>query len=263
MDSWIPPEPFWFCKTVADIGLENMIDIFPEIDELRRLQNNTTDIEQLKRFNELLSGLQRWCCRGDVLLPNIIPRIFSQEIENVNNKIFKLSKKLSKTNFYDQLIMKKEDEINGYKLYDTIAPIVYEDEFRGWLVVWNDTTYITKENFLEIYDKTADTDWSKQDEYGISYGGYWKYPTDSYELKNAYDLSRKRNCKCLWKLPYPKHFVLKTIDLGSIENVRYSNFLCEWMKRKIEQMNKVNTLKTISIRHIENNGDLKEEMSKS
>nr|QBK86308.1 MAG: hypothetical protein LCMAC102_01030 [Marseillevirus LCMAC102] len=264
----VEPMDFWFNKTVADIGLPNMIAIFPEIDELRQLQANTTkDLKQLKRISKLLFELQRLCCRGAVQLPNIYPRIFSQEIEDVNNKI----KKLSKTNFYDQLIMNKEEEFNGYKLYDMITPVIHEYKFKKWLSAWNDTTNITKENFLKIYDKTADNDWGKMDEHGIDYGGYWRYPQDSYEYKNAYDLSRKKNGECLWNLPYPKKFVLKTIDAGPIENVRYSNFLCEWMKRKIKQMNP-NTLKSILIRHIENNGidfenanipiDLKEEMSK-
>ncbi len=85
MDFWFPPEPFWFCKTVADIG-----DIFPEIDELRRLQANTTKDIELKRISELLIELQQWCRRG-VIPVQLFPGFLVKRLKTslIKSKIIK------------------------------------------------------------------------------------------------------------------------------------------------------------------------------
>ena len=68
-----------------------------------------------------------------------------------------------------------------------------------------------------------------------------EFPENTYEYNHAYELSQEKNFKCLCYLPYPREVIKQTIDLGCKnrqESVRYSNYLCEWVKRKIKFMNK-------------------------
>lgn len=143
------------------------------------------------------------------------------------------------SNFYLELKLSCEEEINGYKLFDTCDPIMDEVLFNKLKKYWYDKKIYSSEEFLEIYKENICSEWAKMDKNGDSFQGYWKYPKESYEYKNAFSLTIEENGKYLWELPYPKSFVLKTLDLGCsnrMESVRYSNFLCEWYKRKIEQM---------------------------
>ena len=83
------------------------------------------------------------------------------------------------------------------------------------------------------------SDWYKQDRHGNCFGGFWEYPEGSYQHENARQLSYDDNMKGLLELPYPREFILETIHIGCNnrqESVRYSNFLCEWMERKIKQL---------------------------
>ena len=175
------------------------------------------------------------------------------------NAIDKLIKYYDLSPYYDKLYMSDDDEINGYKLYtiENGSPIMRKEEFNEFVEIWSTSKEYTFEEFYEEYDNTACSDWSKQDRYGECYGGFWKYPDGSPEKENAYDLSREDNGKGLWELPYPKRFVLKTIEMGCgnrMESVRYSNFLCEWMKRKLEQVEQVITLKRSCINAVKKYG---------
>jgi hypothetical protein len=183
---------------------------------------------------------------------------FSQKIININNQINFLGGKT----FKSPLLMSEEEDVNGYYLYEIIEGnnIMNYDTFTDYLKLWNKINLnvldslkdlpipsdilsiiaklsdMSDNEFTERFEKIACSDWSNQDKYGESYGGFWKYSEDSYEFKNAYTLSREDNLKSLLKLPYPREFILETINIGCnnrLESVRYSNFLCEWMKRKI------------------------------
>jgi hypothetical protein len=62
------------------------------------------------------------------------------------------------------------------------------------------------------------------------------------------DLVCEDNFKGLCELPYPRELIKRTIDLGCgnrNESVRYSNFICEWVKRKAGLMYKCPTLKSL------------------
>ena len=124
------------------------------------------------------------------------------------------------------------------------------EQFDGLTKMWKRNRIYTFEEFYQEYDELACSDWSKQDREGECYGGFYKYPEDSYERIHAYDLSRADNGKGLWELPYPKEVVMETVELGCynrMESVNYSNFLCEWVKRKLIQWEKENTLKRLCI----------------
>ena len=154
--------------------------------------------------------------------------------------VFMRKKELSESNIYakkyyeTKLIMKYAEEINGYKLYDTDSYIMDFELFEKLRQLLKSNEPMLKEEFETKFENIACSDWCKMDRYGECYGGFWKYPEDTEERKDAYNLSRKDNYNGLWLLPYPKKMILKTIEIGCknrMESVRYSNFLCEWVTR--------------------------------
>ena len=80
------------------------------------------------------------------------------------------------------------------------------------------------------------------DRNGTPYGGFWDYPKDSDEYLNAYNLTREDNFRGLCELPYPRRVMLQVINIGChtrMESVRYTNSLCEWIKRKAATLEKI------------------------
>ena len=144
--------------------------------------------------------------------------------------------------YSSELCMNDSEIVNGYKLYNIKKkPFMNRNDYEDCIILWQSNKEYTQEQFMELYENTACADWAKQTDHGESFGGYWAYPDGSPEKLDAWNLTRTTNGVALWNLPYPKEFVLKTIEMGCcnrMECVRYSNFLCEWIKRKSEQMNK-------------------------
>lgn len=144
-----------------------------------------------------------------------------------------------------KMCMSEDEVINGYALYNVKEKsIMNRYVYEELITLWKTNKIYAKDEFTDVYDNLACSDWAKQDEHGNSFGGYWNYPNGSFEKLNAWNLTRNANGVALWKLPYPKEVVLKTIALGCnnrMECVRYSNFLCEWLKRKLEQMTTYNS----------------------
>lgn len=172
------------------------------------------------------------------------PFPFQKDIDNVNSYI----KKINLTNYYQKLCISENEIINGYKLYNCSEPIMSYDIYLDFFTIWQDVDNLSFDEFIEKYEENACSEWSRMNEHG-------EYP------ENAGLLSRTENGEKLWKLPYPKKFVLETIEIGCNnhqESVRYSNFLCEWMKRKIYQdKHTVPSLKNICIKFIKKSGKYK------
>lgn len=144
--------------------------------------------------------------------------------------------------FYSEeskVIMTCEEEVNGYHLWTVTdnANIMSYEDFLEYRKISD--KYISDEEFLEwLYDNCC-SDWAKQDRHGECYGGFWQYPEGSEERKNAWTLSKEDNFKGLCQLPYPRELIKETIKMGCAtreESVRYSNFICEWIKRKANLM---------------------------
>lgn len=173
--------------------------------------------------------------------------IYDEMIDTINNVINK--------KFYSHLnkpvIFDPNEIINGYpvKKYVDRKITISNAEYAKILKIWDgNNVYVNDDNdhnqsemnykeFVEKYNENACSEWSKQDRFGESYSGYWKYPTDSEEYKNAWNLTYEDNHKALFELPYPKMFILETILIGCVmrlECVAFSNYLCEWVKRKRE-----------------------------
>ncbi len=136
---------------------------------------------------------------------------------------------------FQPIIMDSEEmEVNGYKLYSCDSLLFWYDEYQGYCKYWEEEDDMTFDAFKEECHERMCTSWCKMDEHGESFGGYWDYPEDSLEYRHAYSLTQDKNIRCLWRLPYPKRFLLETINIGcnnGMESVRYSNTLGEWMVR--------------------------------
>jgi hypothetical protein len=223
-----------------NINPDDVINSYPNINIIRNGMNNLESLnyEELINIKDKLYELQEYymekmSLRSYFYLYNKKP--FEKDIINVNDYIDSCDQ------LYNQkLEIFESEEINGYKLYNTKVNVMSYDFFKELIILWNKDVEYTYDEFYEKYDSMACSDWSKQDRHGESFGGFWTYPDGTYEKNNAYNLSRDDNCKGLWELPYPKEIILKTIEMGCsnrMESVRYSNFLCEWIKRKMLQLN--------------------------
>jgi hypothetical protein len=181
--------------------------------------------------------------------------LFKTELKQINNAI----NKFANNEFNEPIIMKEDDCVNCYNLYNIYENIANYDKFLNYVKIWNKVNLpiSDKLNFLQMpkdliniivlycdmndnefinkFDDVSCSDWSKMDRNGNSFGGFWK--CDEYQ--NAYDLSYNDNRNALLELPYPREFILETVEIGCnnrMESVRYTNTLCEWTKRKIKQV---------------------------
>lgn len=144
--------------------------------------------------------------------------------------------------YYDTTIT-MPDKIDIYEPYSELERNYFEYNYFKELCRLLDDKSMSKEEFVEWAEGNACSDWSKQDEHGECYGGYWKYPEDSEEYENAYDLSREKNLKLLSELTvslcYEDNLSYKflqwTVDYGCsnrLESVRYSANLAYWFIEK-------------------------------
>lgn len=137
-------------------------------------------------------------------------------------------------------VIHNTEHINGYQMYNCSGKFMCFSDFEKYRKIYEENDQLTYDEFNDIFQNTACTEWSKQDENGESYVGFWKAEEGSYEKTNAWNLTRDKNCKALYNLPYPKYLLIESIKFGCskrLECVRFSNFFCEWVKRKIEIMN--------------------------
>jgi len=163
--------------------------------------------------------------------------------------------------FYEYKLIIEDEEINGYKLWNIDGQNVLDfEDFKEICELWEQPD-ITEEEFREGLDKNLCSDWAKQDRHGECFGGFWAYPEGSDEKINAYTLSRQDNIEGLCELPYPRNIIIKTCEWGCnsrMESVAYSNFLCEWIKRKKDVVfcNEVPSLQSIARAVAEKQTDL-------
>jgi hypothetical protein len=214
---------------------KEVIEQFPKITRIRiglNMLDSINDINVLSELKQDIFELQSYYMkRLSIYYLSKMP--FNDDIELVIDRM----NQLCDPKFLIEIEMSEQETVNGYKLYNSKSNFPF-DTYQEFVKIWNEPD-MTKEEFLKSYNDEACTEWSKMDENGESYVGFYLAPEDSEERKNAWFLTREKNGESLWALPYPKKFILKTIDIGCSnyqECVRYSNFVCEWMKRKIDQM---------------------------
>jgi hypothetical protein len=162
--------------------------------------------------------------------------VYSAEILNLEKRIVELDN----TGFDQPLPI--DEKVNGWLVETPATPIMTKKLFDEFKVIFDNYKAISYEDFYARFNSDACSDWSKQEPDGECYGGFWKYPEGSEERKNAWQLTRELNCKELYKLPYPPEAIFLTIKLGCNnrrESVVYTNTMCEWVKRKLSQLNLV------------------------
>lgn len=142
-----------------------------------------------------------------------------------------------------QVECSESERVNGFQLYDVKkgSNVMPWEMFREWCELADNEVpgKWTRTKFADEMYKECCSDWYKQDIHGECYGGPWAQPEGSYAHTNAYTLCMKQAVSAMWKLPFSKDVLLRTIDEGCgnrMESVRYSNFLCVWMERKRKAM---------------------------
>ncbi len=192
-------------------------------EELTEILERLDDIEQ-KYVNKF--------CRGIMYPP---PRPFKHHTEFVLEKFDAFVPEWYKI----PVQINKNEKINGYELYDKLdddIPWFRYDYFLKLEKLFNEQNTMDEEEFYTKYDEKVCTDWCKMDEHGECYGGFWKYPDGTEEKSNAWNLSREANGVALFRLPYSHALIFETISYGCNtrqECVRFSNFMCEYVKRKL------------------------------
>lgn len=138
------------------------------------------------------------------------------------------------------VVTSESEKVNGYALFDVGSWEFPKMSFAFYMhlcKVWDDDEWLSKDEFMKRFEAEACTDWNKMDEHGECFGGYWK-SSNPQTQENAYELSRLRNREMLWRLPYPRKFLIETVRLGCktrCESVRHSNHFGVWLQRMREK----------------------------
>lgn len=155
---------------------------------------------------------------------------FNDEINEINNKIKALI-----SSFFKKNIFTENETINGYSIGSLINAqnrISY-DLYLEFKVEWNNDS-MTYEEFKEKFKNIACSEWYRND---MSLDNPFDADNENITAEELLYVTKdnfENNCQALYKLPYSKKFILYTIKFGCnnlIESVKFSNFLCEWMKR--------------------------------
>jgi hypothetical protein len=240
MSTLVIPLEFYYSRETK--SPQEIITSYPNIDyihkSLHELDGNN-DQDELSKLKDEIYDLQIHYARkaGQTTSYGLGIRIYQNDLKLVNDRI----KQLSKSKYYDSNVKMSENEkVNEYDLKNVSTNFLQEDAFNSlWKLFKINDFNMTWETFYDKFDDIACSDWSKQDRHGTCYGGFWKYPEESYEYENAYSLSRKDNAKGLFELPFSREFLLETIRVGCNnrqESVKYSNLLGVYMNRKRKLM---------------------------
>lgn len=209
-----------------------------ELMDLLPIMNNIDELIRLKKYFEKLRRDYLWASGNHMILDMGVYRgykiIFDNEIRKINDRINELVPEFKK-----DVGFAADDYINGYHI-GKFAKFNFPYElFCEFKEKWQDDTKISFKKFREMFSDACCTEWYKHDHYGNCYGGPWDCPEGSYAKVNAWRLCGIQNCRALYKLPYPKKFILYAIKIGCgyrLDTVPFVNYMCEWTKRKIEQM---------------------------
>lgn len=236
---------FSFCQPVIRQISDNkqkVLDNYPKygwlIEKLGKLES--LNYNEVCELFEVLCDFQNYYCKSMHFFM-VGRRPYDGDIDKVvqRKKELVIQNNPSAKKYYElpSNITTKEETVNGYKLYDIIDVGEFMDYemFMKLRKHMKAVKTVTKEDFYEWYSEFACSDWAKMDRDGEPFGSsFWKDGVDK-----AYDLTRDDNFEGLWELPYPKELIKETIFIGCgnrRECVRYSNFICEFIKRAAEEV---------------------------
>lgn len=241
------PLSFWFTNMESEEEIQNrkernkkLIKLDDEAVNLVaycRENQDSWPIDMLFKYDELLNDIGRR--RAAISRPIFIFPFFDP-YGDLRSELNRMSEKKSPTWFRIPIVLNKTEQVNGFlleRMEDSVDEQYFPySYFLKLEELFNTPNTMTKEEFIDKFDHTVCTDWGKQDENGECFGGFWKYPEGSYEHVNAHALTQQANGAALFNLPYSHALILETIELGCRnrrESVKYSNSVCEYVKRKL------------------------------
>lgn len=241
----------WSAERAYDI--DAICKSFPQYEEMLKAPTDT--YEQVRAYERLFAAYRAFVIAK---IPHgaRFRELFGDkrriEIKSLRRKLLCESDVRAKRYYEDILVCTQDERVNGYCMYSK-NELEFSIEFEDFLKlceIWDDVgNDMDDAEFAQWLEDNCCTDWNKQDRHGKSYGGFWRYPEDSYEREHAYELSRADNLKGMCELPYPRRILIDTVQWGCntrMESVRFSNFCCEWIKRKREHL--FPSLKTLAER---------------
>lgn len=215
------------------------INVTFSTDQLIDLQNEISDLHNKWIVRNV------WKCSMFYGQKQFSP--YSSLLDHLANRI-----EIVEHNFTINPELSDQEIVNGYKLYNSKTNIMCFSDFIKFKKLFEDNSSrdLSFEEFYKQFCEIACTEWAKMNANGDEwYGGFWKSENPE-ENKNAWNLTHKQNAQSLFDLPYSRTFLLETINFGCgnlRESVRYSNFLCVWVERKINLMNSSNTKTTTEV----------------
>ncbi len=126
----------------------------------------------------------------------------------------------------------------------TVAFVFWFDEaMPGGDVVaheeWADCLGLsTFENFKEVFDAVACTDWRKMTSSGEDFGGPWKEPEGSERKRCAGDICFEENARALWRVaaeytPEAVLYCVRYLCGFRAESVKQVEELCKWASSRM------------------------------
>ncbi len=222
-----PPLP----ATTEELEFEDFIALRIEKIESNR---SITSLERLIEDLWELAKLRRQ--RNRFMIGVIMQTPFPRDMECIEKRIAALLPAA----YLEPVQPSLEGEILGYTIpefYTTFA--LAHNSYLQLRREWEREDQLSREDLRTWLEQHCCSDWGRIDAYGDSYMGFWEYPEDTHEYKNAYALTRKANLDALWTLPYPSAAIAWTIGIGCgnrEECIMYTILCCEWFQRKWEQM---------------------------
>jgi len=168
----------------------------------------------------------------DIKINQLHNHIFIQNIIKYFNRLYNLS----------PVILKKEQIINRYNLYDTTGDWFNIFELNFLFKLFNDKKVYTFTEFYNEFDQSACTEWNKMNKNGEYYVSDSDFD-DNVEINyllTSWENKRRTNAKALFALPYSHKLLLYTVNYGcntGNESVKYSNCMCYWIEQKINMLN--------------------------
>jgi hypothetical protein len=239
------PLEFWFCKGPSKKVLLENENISNDYNALATDECTKADLcktfDGLVKILDNLHKLENECvtkCLSNILAIPVMHPMPQPLIEYINY-VNDLLDKLTPDWYMVSVEMSNGEQFNGYHLYNIkeTSPWLRYDYFLKLEKLFSEPNTMTRDEFLKKYDNDASFEWSKFDEQGKYFVGFYKCSEDSYEYKNAYKLTRDVNGNALWNLPYSHALIFETIKYRSghlQECVRFSNFMCEYISRKLK-----------------------------
>ena len=182
-------------------------------DDLERLLADFKQAKNLARSALLQMGF--WHVAG--------PTRFSVALEKVRSYIDELC---NIPGFFEIIHTSSTEIVNGFQLLDCDYTVFDWEVFNSHRKVWKSSKTFSRAEFKQLLrSKIFDFSWRNRDPHGTNNDHY----DDNYRL----------NVDALVHLPYPQDYILEIIDFvqkSTDQSARLINFYCEWMKRKMAQV---------------------------